>query len=377
MGFISILLLVAVATAWAVLAVVSVWRVVAKTEVHTAKLESVSVLKPLCGVDEDLEANLRSFFEQDHPSFEIVFGIEGSRDPALALVTRMQNEFPHVRSTVVVHEGGFGINPKMSNLRAMLEHVSNDLILISDSNVRAPAHYLREMGGQMAEPGVGLVTNIFAGTGEESIGAALENLHLNSTIAAGVAASNEVLLHPAVVGKSMVFHRSHLEKLGGFATVADVLAEDYVIGRMFHEAGMHVRLARTPLQNVVRETSVKSFVMRQVRWGMIRVRLVPLAFVLEPLASPLFVACVCAMLGAPLISTFAWALLTTVLRDYAIWTLLRGRAGFLRAMPLVLVRDSLVFAAWVIAIFAKHVTWRGKRVRVSAGTRLYIERPAY
>lgn len=82
-------------------------------------------------------------------------------------------------------------------------------------------------------------------------------------------------------------------------------------------------------------------------------------------------------MGAPIFPILAWATAVTIFRDAAIWILLRGSKGFLRAMPLVLVRDALVFVAWAGALFAKHVTWRGKRVRVSAGTRLYAEKAFY
>ena len=54
--------------------------------------EGVSVLKPLCGADDDLECNLRAFFEQDHQRFELVFGVEGHEDPAVDVVHRLMAE---------------------------------------------------------------------------------------------------------------------------------------------------------------------------------------------------------------------------------------------------------------------------------------------
>lgn len=367
---------VAIATAWCVLSVISVWRVRRRPTARATGLDAITILKPLCGNDADLESNLRSFFVQDHPSFEIVLGVEGEDDLSLPVARKLCAEYSHVRATIVVHEGGRGINPKVSNLRAMLEFAKHDLVVVSDSNVRVAPSYLREMAREMAVPGTGLVTNLIAGVGELNAGATLEVLQLNSVVAAGVAASNDVAMLPAVVGKSMMFYRSELARLGGIESVADVLAEDYVMGRMFHEAGYAVRLAPTPVENVVRTVTVRQFVQRQMRWAMIRIRMVPMAFFLEPLSSPFVVACAAIALHAPVLPLFAWAVLVTFLRDALLWTMLRGSRGFLRAAALIFLRDVLVLVAWGEAFFHKHVTWRGRRVRVSAGTRLYAERLA-
>ena len=45
----------------------------------------VSVLKPLCGHDDGLEENLRGFFVQDYPEYEVVFGVHRQDDPAVAV----------------------------------------------------------------------------------------------------------------------------------------------------------------------------------------------------------------------------------------------------------------------------------------------------
>ena len=77
------------------------------------------------------------------------------------------------------------------------------MILISDSNVRVRPEYLRETACYLAEPGVGLVTNLFSGVGERTFGAALENLQLNGFVAGNIALGNALGL-TCVVGKSML-----------------------------------------------------------------------------------------------------------------------------------------------------------------------------
>jgi ceramide glucosyltransferase len=357
--------------------VISVARVLRRRRLGSVPggLPPVSVLKPLCGADDSLEANLRTFFEQSHDHYELVFGVQGDDDPAVDIVRALRDVHPEIPVRLVVHDGGRGVNPKVSNLRAMLEAVEHDVVVISDSNVAVDRFYLQRLCTDLEEPGVGLVTSPIAGVGERSLGATLDALHLNGVIAGGVATANELVGHPAVIGKSMMFRRSVFERLGGFGTVANVLAEDYVIGRMFHAAGYEVRLAATPVRNVTGHGSVRGFHRRLVRWGMMRFRLAPIPFLLEPLSMPLVVALAAPLFGVEGRWVLVWGVLLTLGRDAAQWTLLRGSEGLLRALPWFPLRDLLTMAAWCVAPFKKHVEWRGNRVRVSAGSRLYAEVP--
>lgn len=364
------LFVIALSTAWTLLGMAALREVRRRP---SARSEApVSVLKPLCGLDASLEANLVTFFEQDHPAYELVFGVEGQDDPAIDVVRRLRARYPQVPVRLVVHEGRPGANPKVRNLLAMLPAAAHDRVLISDSNVAVPPHYLREMVGVLDEPGVGLATSLIAGTGDEGLGACLESLHLNGMVAAGIALPT-AMGKACVIGKSMMFRRSVLDALGGLESLGHVLAEDFVMGKMFEAAGLRVRLCPTPVDNVLAHQPVRRFFERQVRWGMMRVRLSPLTYLLEPIATPLAVAMAAPVFGVSPRAPLAWALSLTLLRDAVQWSLLRGPRGVLRALPLAPLRDLVVLAAWAIAPFRRHVSWRGTRVRVSSGTRLLRE----
>src|SRR4051812_9846633 len=54
----------------------------------------VTILKPLKGMDEGLEANLRSFFQLDYPVFQLIFGVADADDPAIEIVQKLRREFP-------------------------------------------------------------------------------------------------------------------------------------------------------------------------------------------------------------------------------------------------------------------------------------------
>jgi len=370
-------LLVLITTIWVVMGPLLLFRVRHRRPPANAEgdagLEPVSILKPVAGIDDGLEANLRTFFSQNYPRYEVVFGVQGEEDPVLELVRKLMREHPEVEARVVVHDGGRGINPKVSNLRAMLTTAGHDLMVVSDSNIRVHPSYLREMQAEMARPRVGLVTSLFAGVGEKTLGALVENAHLNATVVAGVVVPTEVLGHPIAVGKSMMFRRSLIDKIGGLESVAYTLAEDYVIGRMFHEAGFDVRLCPVPVMNVIAKSTLATFCRRQLRWNMMRLRLQPFAFLLEPLTMPLFTATVAIVLGSPPLWTLGWALGITVGRDAMQWTMMRGPRGIALALLVIPLREVLLFGTWLTTFPRRHVSWRGKRVRVSAGTRLYME----
>ncbi|MCC6619958.1 MAG: glycosyltransferase [Deltaproteobacteria bacterium] len=335
----------------------------------------VTILKPLCGADDALEANLETFFRQTYPRFELVFGVEGDADPALPIVRRLRARHPEVACRVVVHDGRRALNPKVSNLRAMLEWGSYDLVVVSDSNVAVRPEWLAQMVAEMeGDRELGLLTNLFVGVGEETIGAALENLHLAGPVAGSIAVTNEVGHEAATVGKSMMFRRTVFDGLGGLESVGAFLAEDHVMGRMFASAGYKVRLAPTLVDNVVRKATVQAFLKRHVRWGLLRSRLMPLLYPFEPLANPMLLVVLALFSGAlgPALAVTGVAL--TLLRDAVQWWRLRGPRGLVGALPLGPVKDLAMLVVWAIAPLSGRVAWRGKSYRVGAGTRLYADR---
>ena len=336
----------------------------------------VTILKPLCGADDQLADNLATFFTQTHADYEIVFGVEGDDDPAIPIVRNLRLRFPHVATRLVIHDGGRALNPKVSNLQAMLAFGSHDHIIVSDSNIAVPRTWLSDLLTAFdAEPNIGLVTNLFVGTSEQTLGATLENLHLAGPIAGSLATSNVLMPNAGTVGKSMLFKRSVFESLGGFASVGSVLAEDYVMGRMFSEAGYRVRIASTTVANVCTKTTVMRFLQRQLRWNLIRSRVMPLAYPLEPLASPMLPAMLSPFAGVYAPGVFALGVALTLLRDGMQWYRLRGAKGLLSALPLGPMKELALLCVWAIAPFMSRLAWRGKTYRVASGTRLYADRP--
>jgi ceramide glucosyltransferase len=335
----------------------------------------VTIFKPLKGLDEELELNLGSFFRLDYPSYQLLFCVADKDDPAIEVVQKLQREFPDHDTQLVVGCPAFGLNPKVESLAAMEPHRKHDVILISDSNVRVRPSYLRETACYLAESGVGVVSNLFAGVGEVHASAVLENLQLNGFIAGGVAGA-AVCGATCVVGKSMMMPVRALEAIGGFAAIRNVLAEDQVIGVRVRKAGYSIRLSHHVIENVNRQRSFMWFLNRHSRWYKIRRQMALPSFLIEPSANLATVGLVWAFSGD---SGIAWGGLLLLLglgmaRDSIQTRRLRGTFPRMRHLLYSPVKDILLLPVWFNAIMNRRVNWRGHRFVVGRMTRLRLAR---
>lgn len=333
----------------------------------------ISVLKPLCGVDDDLEANLTGFATLAYPNYEVLFGVESTRDAAYPLACRMAARFPE-RVRVVVQRSAPGLNPKVNQLITLEKEARHDLLLVSDSNIRAVDGYLEETAARFEDPLVGLVSHPVIGAGERRIGALFDNVHMTAHVTVGVIAAKRIAGQDIVVGKSMALRRADLESLGGFESLKDVLAEDYVSGRRVPaELGKRVELARTPVFNVSRRRTVKQFLDRFGRWHVMhRFSVGPAVYVAELLLNPILLALFAWAVSPSRANAATFALICAVvaLLDASfIRQLRREGIGFSGLLSLPF-KHLLIGVAWMQGLLRNTVEWRGHPLRVLPGTRL-------
>jgi ceramide glucosyltransferase len=342
-------------------------------------LPPVSLLKPLKGHEEELAENLRSFYRQDYPAFEVVFATTDADDPALPVARRVANEFPRVPTRFVRSDPSFGLNPKVSNLAGALAAAEHELVLQSDANVSVRPGYLRTLVSELLQEEARLSSSLVVGYGERSLGALFHNLQLSAFTAPGCCFALTYAGIVCVIGKSMLFYRSDLEELGGLEPVRDLLAEDYILGQAFERAGRKAILSRTTVDNRNVHASVEHFLGRHARWLKMRAVVHVPGFFLDLGGNTVGLGLLAAVAsGFDPAFVLAWLglVLFKGVGDVLLVGHIRGRPVAPRHWAFVPLRDLAMLALWPYAAVSRSVEWRGERRRLGARSRLYPDRGA-
>jgi ceramide glucosyltransferase len=367
-GFASL----AAAAGYAVLALVAVlvWdRRRAPSKLR--RLPAVTVLKPLCGAEPGLYANLRSFCEQDYPQFQIVFGVRDPADPALAVVERLVTDFPSLPIDVVINPQVHGSNFKVSNLINMVARARHDVLTIADSDARVGSDYLRLVTAPLLDPKVGLVTSVYRDVPTKSIWSHLGAMYINEWYMPSVLLAWLFGHQGYVSGQTMCLRRETLQAVGGLPAIANYLADDHRLGEMVSGLGLRIALSPYVVRAEHHEPSWDSLARHELRWMRTLRVLRPRSycFLFLSFSLPLAILGILLSLAQGPGSMAAWALFLTTLvarlvLHFVPW--LRGDRPLLADLWLVPVQDLLMVWVWVRAFFTSRVSWRGSEFDVGA-----------
>jgi ceramide glucosyltransferase len=342
-----------------------------------AQIPPVSILKPLKGADPEMYESFRGHCLQDHYDYELIFGVNDPTDPAVELVERLKREFPERSIRLMVCSPGVGANRKVVNLAQMLQAAHHETVIVNDSDIRVPQDYLRRVTAPLLDPHIGLVTCLYRGIANRSLGSKLESLGISTDFAAGVLVARTLEGIEFGLGSTLAFRRRDLEAIGGFESLSDFLADDYQLGARLAARGLKVELSEVIVGTFLPEYSARQFFHHQLRWA----RTVRDSRFWGYVGLGFTFGIPWALLGLAISNgaNWAWGLLAaafvarilvasvvgqTVLQD-------RQLGSFLYLLPL---RDIVALFVW-IASFAGHtIHWRGEVFQLRDGKLVRPER---
>lgn len=357
----------------------------------------VTVLKPLYGNEPRLYQNLRSFCVQDHPEFQVLFGLHTHDDAARAVAERLRVEFPERDIGIVIDPAVHGINLKVSNLINLMPQARHDWLLLADSDIEAPPDLLRRVTAPLADATVGVVTCLYrgravggaaaeptvVGASERGFWARLGVQFIDDWFAPSVCLARLFGSTRYAFGATIALRRDTLDGIGGFGLLAHHVADDYWLGELTRRTGHRTVLSEAMVTTDVIETRLSDLAARELRWLRSIRSITPLSYAFsfvcftvptvllagwvaitasgrEGGMDGLIVTAVGVSIGARLV--LDW--LAVVQRSEK-WNSLDLLKNLALNTVLVALRDSLALGLWAIGLAGRVVRWRGRPMKIA------------
>lgn len=320
-------------------------------ECISAEKEPVTIIRPIKGLDPELELCLELLFLQKYPrnKLQILFCVADADDPAVPVVQKLISRHSEIDAQILVSLPGdhFGPNPKVNNLAKGFLAAKHDLLWIMDSNVWASPNILANSVASMSTNSncgravsskgrlVKLVHHVPLALSLSALnGLLLDEMFLFTSHLKFYVALNNILIAPCVNGKSNMYRRSDLDRavarvpekysvhfqdsavkedaarvsaLGpghSLPFFAKYIGEDNMIGIALWEYcfGRTALTGDVVIQPLAHGNSISEYISRRVRWLRVRKYMVLLATLIEPTTELL----VCGAMGTFAISTIFW-----------------------------------------------------------------------
>ena len=326
----------------------------------------VTILKPLCGVDKGTYTNLASFCQQNYPQYQIIFSVRSSTDPSIEVVKKLIQQFPEIDISLVVRDHIIGANLKISNLANAVTSAKHDILVIADSDIRVNSDYLQTVIQPLQDEKVGVVTCLYRSTAQ-GIATILEAICTATDFQAGILVSQQLEGIKFALGSTIVIRKTTLAKIGGFAAVADYLADDYQLGYLPTQAGDNVVLSNYVVEHGLGYSSLFNAINRQIRWARcIRVSrpggYIGLIFTFGTISSLLLLitssgsilSWLVLSITLPMRFIMAWVIGVKVLNDEVTK----------KYFWLILIADIVRFIIWCCGFVGNTIEWRGTKFKL-------------
>lgn len=330
----------------------------------------VSNLKPIRGVDPDAYENFASFCRQDYPDYELLFCVGDRDDPVVPILEKLVRDFPERRITVLFGTSGNAANDKVAKLARLVGEARNEVVVISDSDVRARPDYLRTVVAPLADPKVGAVTCFYVPTEEKTLAESLQTIGMVSDFYAGILVARQLDGVKFALGPTIATTRTRLAGFGGYKAIENQPGDDLLVGRLIAEQGYEVELLPYTILTVADYGSMPDLLHKRMRWVVVMRHMRPwghlglvftqgLPWSLAAIALHPTAAVAVAYLGAYIILRLAmtWLIGVRGLGDRALW----------KKLWLIPVWDALAFFIWLFSFLRSSIRWRGGEYYIRDG----------
>ena len=334
---------------------------------------AVSVLKPLCGHDEGLEENLRSFFAQDYPEYEVLFGVHTPNDPAVPVAEKIINEFNGRISAKLIVTGESPIpNAKAFSLNRMVREARAGILVMADSDVRVTPGLLSHLAQEFQDQRIGLISCPYLAVPGKSLWSRLEAIGMNTELLGGVLVARMMEGMRFALGCTVAVRRSVLDDMGGFGYLQEFLAEDFVIGQRAAELGHGVLLSSYIIEHRIGSQNMLRNMGHRLRWARSTRRSRPAGYwgqiFTYPLAWALLLCAADPNAWPAVVVTFALRSAAAVATArYVVHDPVTQRQWWL--LPF---QDVIGFLVWISGFVGDTIVWRDRKCTVLRDGRLHV-----
>ena len=334
---------------------------------------AVSILKPLCGHDDGLEENLRSFFMQDYPEYEVLLGVHNADDPAVPVAEKVIHEFSGKVAARLIITGESPIpNAKAFSLNRMVREARHDVLVMGDSDIRVTPTLLSHLAREFQDEHIGLISCPYRAVPGKSFWSRLEAVGMNTELLGGVLVARMLEGMRFALGCTVAVRRGVLEEMGGFSYLQEFLAEDFVIGQRAAELGHGVLFSSYVIEHRIGSQGMMRNLGHRLRWARSTRRSRPAGYWGQIFTYPLAWALLLWAVYHP-----AWpaVLLTLVVRGMAAM----ATARYVLRDPvtqkqwwLLPLQDVLGFLIWISGFIGDTIIWRDRKCTVLRDGRLHV-----
>jgi ceramide glucosyltransferase len=337
----------------------------------------LTLLKPLAGAEPDLEAHLESFFEQDYPTFEILFCARVANDAGLEIARRVAVRYPQISAKFMSTGEPPYINAKVASMELMEKSAAHNILVISDSDVRVTPDYLRAVALPFADEKVGSMCCPYRGTAAGGgLWARLEAVGMSVEMTAGVLVARMMEGMQFVLGPTMAFRRDTIQRMGGFKVTADYCADDFVLGNETYKLGQTVVLSHHAIDHIVINLSLMASLKHQVRWMKSTRFSRPKGHFGTALTFSMPFGLLGLLAGVLLghfswgVALLAWAIASREALSIAVGCIVVRDPSWFNLLVLYPVRDLMGFFLWAASYMGSKILWRGRVFQLLPGGKM-------